>query len=438
MTERMPKHLALRGAVLHFLRDPSLPAEEPAWECWTDGLLWIEDGRIKGVGDYAAWKDRLPPGCELHDYGNRLIVPGFVDCHVHSAQMDVIASYGTQLLDWLERYTFPAERAFADMSHAQKMSAWFLDTLLLHGTTTAAVFPTFHEESVHALFEAAQDRGMRLLGGKVLMDRNAPEDLCDGADHGERACRALIERWHGKQRLSYLVTPRFAPTSSDAQLRLAGELAQAYGLGVQSHVAENRAEVQWVSELFPQSLSYTDVYDHYGLLRQGSVYAHGIWIDDVDREAMATQGAAIAFCPTSNLFLGSGLFDLRKASDAGVQVGLASDVGGGTSYSMLATMSEAYKVLQMRGQSLSPWRGFYLATLGGAQALAQDAHIGNFLPGKEADIVVLDWAADRVQHHRLSIAQTFEEQLFALMLLGHGGNVHSTYVLGQRLFTRAA
>ncbi|MDE2048059.1 MAG: guanine deaminase, partial [Betaproteobacteria bacterium] len=400
MTDAPARALALRGAVLHFLRDPALPGTDPAWEYWPDGVVWIEDGRIKAVGDHAAWAPRLPAGRAVHDYGNRLILPGFVDCHVHSAQAEVIASYGTQLLDWLERYTFPAERAFADLDHAQKASAWFLDTLLLNGTTTAAVFPSLHKASVDALFEAAQQRGMRLLGGKVLMDRNAPADLCDGPDHGEHDCRSLIERWHGQGRLSYLLTPRFAPTSSDAQLRMAGELAQSYGLGVQSHVAENRAEVQWVSELFPQSLSYTDVYDHYGLLRHGSIYAHGIWIDDVDREALATHGAALAFCPTSNLFLGSGLFDLRKAVEAGIRVGLASDVGGGTSYSMLTTLAEAYKVLQLRGQSLSPWRGFYLATLAGAHALAQDAHIGNFMPGKEADVVVLDWAVDRVQHHR--------------------------------------
>jgi guanine deaminase len=434
---------ALRGSILHFLRDPGASDDAESWQYVDDGLLVVDgaSGRVLDCGDHAALAPRwLQRGAPVDDWRGHLIVPGFVDAHVHGGQMEVIASYGTQLLDWLERYTFPAEARFADRGHSARMAAWFCDTLLAHGTTTAAVLPTVHAASVDTLFEAASLRNMRVLAGKVMMDRHAPAALCD-ADLGacERACRDLIERWHGRGRLGYLVTPRFAPTSSDAQLRLAGELAGAYGLAVQSHLAENRAEVAWVAELFAAlgCRSYAEVYAHYGLLRPGSVYAHGIWLDDADRRLLAAQGTAIAFCPTSNLFIGSGLFDLAAADRAAMPVALATDVGGGTSYGMLQTMAEAYKVLQLQGQNLSPWRAFYLATRGGARALGLDGRIGSFEPGREADAVVLRWAHGAVQRLRQDAAHTTAERLFVLMTLGTQANVAATYLLGQPAYRDA-
>jgi guanine deaminase len=431
MTDFSQATLALRGTVLHFLADPGLATEMPCWQCWDDGLLVFAGKHVLACGDVADIAPQLPDTCDLRMHSGQLIVPGFVDCHVHSGQMDVTASYGTQLLEWLEKYTFPAEAKFADMSHAQAMSAWFLDTLLANGTTTAAVFPTFHAQSVDAIFEAAEQRGMRLLSGKVMMDRHVPGDMRDALPNSENVCRDLIERWHGRSRLEYLITPRFAASSSAEQLQSAGELAAAYELSVQSHLSENRSEVEWVRKLFPEANSYTEVYDNYGLLRPGSIYAHGIWLDDEERALLAKHRTAIAFCPSSNLFMGSGLFDLRKATEAGVTVGLATDIGGGTCYNMLQTMAAAYQVLQLRGQNLSAWRAFYLATLGGATALGKQAFVGNFMPGKEADAVVLDFAVDRVQTHRQSVANGLEEKLFVLMMLGHSGNIAATYVNGR-------
>jgi guanine deaminase len=425
MTDFSQATLALRGTILHFLADPGLLTEQPCWQCWDDGLLVFAGGQVLAYGDVTEIAPHLPDTCDLRLHSGQLIMPGFVDCHVHSGQMDVTASYGTQLLEWLEKYTFPAEAKFADMNHAQAMSAWFLDTLLANGTTTAAVFPTFHTQSVDAIFEAAEQRSMRLFSGKVMMDRHVPGAMRDTIDSAERECREL----------EYLMTPRFAASSSDDQLQSAGKLAAAYHLSVQSHLSENRSEVEWVRKLFPEAMSYTEVYENYGLLRPGSVYAHGIWLDDEERALLAQHQTAIAFCPSSNLFMGSGLFDLRKATEAGVTVGLASDIGGGTSYNMLQTMAAAYQVLQLRGQNLSAWRAFYLATLGGATALGKQVIIGNFAPGKEADAVVLDFAVDRVQTHRQNVAQSFEEKLFALMMLGHSGNIRATYVNGRAAAT---
>ncbi len=437
MTPYSNGRLALRGSILHFLQDPAHAHGAGAWQYFEDGVLHIDNGAVTQVH---AWSDDLLaqlPQPQLHDWRGKLILPGMVDCHIHSAQMQVIASYGLQLLDWLERYTYPAELRFADAAHSEAAAELFTDTLLAHGTTCAAVFPTVHPTSVDALFTAAAGRDMRMLAGKVMMNRHAPEALCDSSDMGERDCCELVERWHGKHRLSYVMTPRFVPTSTEAQLQMMGELCAAYGLAVQSHVAENRAEGQWVQELFPAARSYAAVYEHFGLLRPGSVYAHGVWLDDEDRRLMAERQTAIAFCPSSNLFMGSGLFDLRKATEAGVTVGLATDVGGGTTYSLLQTMAEAYKVLQLRGQSLSAWRAFYLATLGGAKALGQDRFIGNFQAGKEADVVVLDWAIDDVQRARLDMADGTEDQLFALMMLGHQRNVAATYVRGLLRYQRS-
>jgi guanine deaminase len=426
---------AFRGSVLHFL-----PAQAgvavPAY--FADGVLLVEHGKVVALGDYATLWPTLPAATPLTDYSGKLILPGFIDPHIHYPQTDVIAAHGTQLLDWLERYTFPAEQRFADADHAADVADFFLDELLRNGTTTALVFGSVHRASMDALFAAAQARNLRLLGGKVMMDRHCPDALRDTPESAYADSVALIERWHGQDRLAYALTPRFAITSSDAQLAKIAELARAYpDVHIQSHLAENIHEIAWVAELFPWSRSYLDVYDHYGLLRERAVYAHCIYLDPTDRQRLADSGAVAAFCPTSNLFLGSGLFDLDGMRAAGVRVALATDVGGGTSFSLLRTLAEAYKIGQLRGDTLSAMHGFYLATLGNAQALGLDAHIGNFEPGKEADFVVLDPAATALMARRSAAARDLEEQLFILMMLGDDRSIAATYILGECAHARA-
>ena len=419
---------ALRGEIVSFDDDPRKSAQ--ALRHWPDGFLVIEDGRIAAVGNGS----QLPKDMPVDDWRGKLILPGFVDTHIHYPQTDVIASHGEQLLGWLERYTFPAESRFGDPAVAAETADFFLSELLRNGTTTALVMGTVHAESVEAMFDAAFKREMRLAAGKVLMDRNAPENLRDTAQSGYDQSLALIRRWHGKERLAYAVTPRFAPTSSEAQLEAAGELyRENAGVLMHTHVAENRDEVAWVKQLFPQSRSYLDVYERYGLLGPRAVLAHGIHLDDEDRRLMAERGAAIAFCPTSNLFVGSGIFDYGKAHAAGVRVSLATDVGGGTSFSMLRTMHEAYKVSQLAGDPLQPLDAWYLATLGGARALGMEPAIGAIAPGREADLVVLDPAATPLMGRRAARAETLEERLFALMILGDDRAVAATYILGQRV-----
>lgn len=426
--------VAFRATVIHCLHDPGEGNDPGAMECFDDGLLVVGNGRILDLGPAPDLLASLPPQVAVEDHRGKLLLPGFIDTHVHYPQLDVIASYGEQLLSWLERYTFPTEAEFADPAHARAMATVFLDEMLRNGTTSALVFATVHADSADAILDAARLRGLRLIAGKVLMDRHCPENLRDTARSGYRDSRALIERWHGVDRLGYAITPRFAPTSTDLQLELAGQLAREFpDVHVQTHVAENHEEVGWVAELFPWSRSYLDVYDHFGLLRERSVFAHCIHLDAADRGRMAEAGAAAAFCPTSNLFLGSGLFDVRVTRGAGIRVGLATDVGGGTSMSMLRTLSEAYKVCQLSGQRLSPSRMLYLATLGGAEALYLQDRIGNLKPGREADFVILDPAATPLSARRDARSLSPADRLFALFMLGDDRHVHATYAGGNRV-----
>ncbi len=427
--------LALRGDLLDFTADPGLEdTSGPGARFRADHWLLVEDGAVAGVQPAA---QPLPGEWERHDFSGKLLLPGFIDTHVHSGQLDVIGAYGSALLDWLETHTFPAEARMADAAHARQVSALFLDALLATGTTTAAVFPTVHGVSVDALFEAARARGMRLIAGKVLMDRHAPEALRDDVVQAEAECRALIERWHGQGRLAYAVTPRFAPTSSDAQLAMAGRLLASHpGLYMQTHVAENRDEVRWVAELFPQARSYLDVYAQHGLLNERAIFAHGIWLDDADRAALQAAGAQIAHCPSSNLFLGSGLFDWQAAATAGVQVSFGCDVGGGTSLSMLRTMADAYKVQAMAGRRVTAWKCLHAATLGAAQALQLAHEIGSFALGTLADVAVWDWAVGPVAERRHQVARDLHDRLFAWMTLADERNLVATYVAGQRRYER--
>ena len=434
MTE--PTRLALCGDILHFQRDPGWTEDGgDAARFEPDGWLLVEDGRVHAVR--AA--DQPPDATwTRHDWRGHLILPGFIDTHVHAPQLDVIGSYGAQLLDWLERYTFPAEARYADPEQSRQGAERFLHALLAHGTTAALVYATVHKASSEALFAAGQALGMRLVTGKVLMDRNCPDDLRDDVEQAERDCVDLIARWHGVDRLAYAVTPRFAATSSPAQLTMAGRLLDTYrdrsgGLYMQTHVAENRDEVRWVAALFPESRSYLDVYAAHGLLGARSVLAHGIWLDDADRTLLAQTGAQIAFCPSSNLFLGSGLFDWARARAAGVRVAPASDVGGGTSLCALRTLADGYKVLALQGQRLPAWQGLYAATLGAAQTLGLAHEIGHFAPGTLADVVVWRWADGPVQQRRQDMARSLHERLFAWMSLADERNVAAVYLRGCRI-----
>lgn len=432
-----PRRIALRGDLLDFAGTPGWGAvETPALRWRPDHRLLVEDGRIVAVQPASA---PLPEGdWAEEDHRGRLLLPGFIDTHVHSPQLDVIGSYGTELLDWLNTYTFPAERRFADPAEAEAGAERFADALLAHGTTSAVVFPTVHKVSVDALFGAAQRRGMRLVTGKILMDRHAPDGLRDDVEQAERDCSELIARWHGRDRLAYAVTVRFAPTSTPAQLAMAGGLVAAHpGVYMQTHVAENRDEVRWVAELFPEARSYLDVYARAGLLNERSVLAHGIWLDDADRALLHETGAQIAHSPSSNLFLGSGLFDWRAVEAAGGPVSLASDVGGGTSLSMLRTMLDAYKIQALQGQRLTAWKALHAATRGAAEALHLDGEIGSFEPGRLADVCAWDWAADAVAERRMAVAQALHERVFAWLTLADDRNLAATYVQGVARFRRA-
>ena len=398
---------------------------------FADGLLVVEDGAVVEAGDAAALLPQLGD-TPVTAYPGRIIVPGFIDCHVHFPQLGIVASYGEQLLDWLTRYAFPEEAKFSDAGYANDIAGAFLDELLNNGTTTALVFGTVHAHSADAILGAAEARGMRLIAGKVLMDRNCPGELRDTPESAYDDSKSLIERWHGKGRLGYAITPRFALTSSTEQLVAAGRLANEFpDVWIHTHLAENKAEVEAIATMFPDSRSYLDVYDRFDLLRERSVFAHCLHLDDVDRHCMAKKGGAVAFCPTSNLFLGSGLFDLAAMRAASVRVGLGTDVGGGTSLSLLRTASEAYKVLHLQDQPLPPSRALYLATLGAAEALSLDDRIGNFQSGKEADFIVLDPAGSSLSKRRTDIARSIDESLFAITMLGDERHVAATYVAGE-------
>lgn len=420
---------AYRAAIFHLLGDPSC-SEAPAHAYYPDGLLLVEGGRIAACGDYAELAPTLADTPVL-SFPGRLITPGFVDLHVHLPQTGTIASHGEQLLDWLERHIFPGEAAFADPDHAAAAADFFISELLRNGTTTAMVFGSVHKGSVEALFRRALARDMRLIAGKVLMDRNCPAALCETAEAGDCETRELIEAWAGKGRLGYAVTPRFAITSSEAQLAAAGAILEDHPeVWMQTHLAENPAELAQTARLFPEAADYLAVYERFGLVGPRSVFAHCIHLDDSAFGRLAKAGAAAAFCPTSNLFLGSGLFDLQRAMAHGLKLGIGTDVGAGTSFSVLHTLGEAYKVGQLRGQCLDPFQAFYLATLGGARALNLGEQIGNLEPGKEADFLVLDPLATPLLAHRLATTTDLAELLFALSILGDDRVVERTYLAG--------
>lgn len=431
----MSRPVAHRGQILHLLDNPDINTD--AGEYYNDGILLVEDGHISACGPASSLQANLPTSTQIVEHPNALIVPGFIDTHIHFPQCDIIASYGTQLIEWLNTYTFPAEGKFDSATHSDEVAKFFLDELLRNGTTTALVFGTSNIQSVESFFSEAQRRALRMICGKVMMDRNAPEYLCDTPESSYADSQHLIHRWHGKDRLGYAVTPRFAPTSSPQQLQFAGRLlSENPGVHMHTHLAENVDECDWVRKLFPESKNYLDVYDHHGLLGKRSVFAHGIHLSDVEWTRLSETDSAIAFCPTSNLFIGSGLFKLALAGKYQVKVGIGTDVGGGDSFSILRTMNEAYKTQQLLGFNIDAMQMLYFATLGGARALDLHTHIGNFEPGKEADFVVLDYAATVLMERRISLCHSIDERLFVLLMLGDDRAIRSTYSLGSCVHER--
>lgn len=421
---------AYRARLLSFTDDPAVDADAARYE--EDGLLVVDaQGRVAARGPYAQLAPTCGAGMAIHDYRDHLIVPGFIDTHVHYPQIDIIGSPADGLLPWLETYTFPAERRFADPAYAERTARFFVDQLLACGTTTAMTWCTVHPGSVDALLGESRKRNLRMIAGKVMMDRHCPDYLRDTAQSAYDDSAALIARWHDQGRQHYAITPRFALTSSAAQLDACATLAREHpDVYVQTHVAENLDEIRWAAELFPAHRSYLDVYDRLGLLRPRAIYGHCIHLDDMDRRRMAATGAAAAHCPTSNLFLGSGLFDFAASDAAGLRVTLGTDVGGGTSLSLLQTMNEAHKVARMGGTHLSAARMFYFATLGAARALRLDERIGTLAVGAEADFIVLDTQATPLLAHRTAHARSLEETLFALAMLGDDRAVAATYAAG--------
>jgi len=422
---------AFRGALLHIPQHPA-PDGTPVAEYIPDGYLLVEQGHIAAMGPADVMAARLPEGLPVEDVTGKLILPGFIDAHVHFPQLDVVASWGSQLLDWLERYTFPAEARFDNPAHAAMVAQAFCDEMLRQGTTSALIFATVHACAAEAILAEAARRNLRIGAGKVLMDRMAPAGLCEDLETGIRQTAEQIARWHGRGRLSYAITPRFAITSTAAQLAAAGKLARDVpGLLVQTHLSENHAEIAEVARLFPDARDYLDVYERAGLVRPGAIFAHGIHLDDDARRRLADAGAAIAFCPSSNLLMGSGLFDLARTRRQGVQVALASDVAGGNSLSMLSVMAEAYKVGQLLGDPLPPATALYLATLAAARAMGIDQFVGNLMPGKEADFIIADPGATALLARRMALAPSAADKLFALMLLADDRAITQVYVMGE-------
>lgn len=423
---------AYRASILHFPEKSDCPKQQ--YQFIEDGLLVTRNDKIEFIGEYKNHINQYPEA-KLYDYSGKLLLPGFIDSHLHFPQTEMIASFGEQLLDWLTDYTFPVERKFADPQYASHIAKIFVRQLHRHGTTTGMVYSSVHKQAADALFQEAASHNMLLIAGKVCMDRNSPDWLQDTPQSAQQDSAELIQKWHNKGRLKYAITPRFAPTSSHEQLHALGELAQQYpDVFIQTHLSENHNEIAWVKELFPERKNYLDVYDHYGLVRKGAVFGHGIHLEQSEWQRLQETQASIAFCPTSNLFLGSGLFDLAKAEQQEVPVMLATDVGGGTSFSMLKTMGEAYKICQLKGNQMDPMHGLYLMTQGAALGLGLENSIGNLNPGTAADFVILDPEFDELSALRFEHHRTPQDMLFALSMMADDRAIIATYVAGTAVY----
>lgn len=420
----------LLGQVLCFDGDPFTIGAEAARHI-AHGAVLVDQGRVVAVGESDALR-AAHPQARVTDYGRALISAGFVDAHVHYPQTAMIASWGKRLIDWLNSYTFPEEMRFADPAYAAEISNRYLDLALAHGTTTVCSYATIHPASVDAIFEAAQARGMRIYAGKTCMDRNAPEGLRDTPQSAYDDSRRLLEKWHGVDRLSYVITPRFSPTSTPEQLQALGQLWKEYpDCLMQTHLSEQTDEIEWVKGLFPQARDYLDTYEAQGLLREGAVYGHAIHLTPREKDRLREAGASVVHCPTSNTFIGSGLFDAQGLLALGIRTGLATDTGGGSSFSMLHTMAAAYEVAQLRGVALHPSQLWWLATVGSARALRAEDRIGNIAPGMEADLVIVDLASTPAIEQATRRAETLWQALFPTIMMGDDRAIRDVWIGGR-------
>ena len=437
----MSQNNYFRGSIYHCIEENG--SLKPIY--FDDGLMVVDNksGKIIDVGNFSDLRSSWDISNNLIHFRDRLIMPGFVDTHVHYPQYKVIASYGTSLLEWLNKYTFVEEQRFSDVAYADQIANLFLDELIKNGTTSVMTFCTSFKQSVEAFFNAAENRNLRMVAGKVMMDRHAPDELCDNPDNSYSDSKELIEKWHNKGRLRYAVTPRFAPTSSSSQLNQAARLLNEYpsddqtkGVLLQTHLNENDEEIAWVNDLFPDSNSYFGVYEDHGITGNRSVFGHCIHNTEEEYQRMAKTGSKVSLCPTSNLFLGSGLFELEKLESYGIDVSLASDVGGGDSFSMFKVMNEAYKICRLNDFNLDPIKAFYLTTLGAAKVLDMNDSIGNFEVNKEADFIVIDLNATEIISQKNKIAMGVNDILFNLMTLGDDRLIDEVFILGQRAYKK--
>jgi guanine deaminase len=420
----------LRGRVLSFHRKPQGIDDAESYLYLEDGAVGIEDGVVVSVGDFAEVETT---GAVVVDHRPNLIMPGFIDLHLHYVQSQMMAAYAGSLLEWLNTYTFIEEQKFSQQGHADAVAVEFYDALIRHGTTTAVAYCSSHPRSVDAFFAEAQRRNMLMVGGKVMMDRNAPEGLCDTAQSSYDDTKALIARWHGRGRAQYAISPRFAITSTPEQMEAAQALvAEHPECYVQTHLSENDDEITYSMELYPDAKDYTGIYEDFGLLGRKTLLGHSIHLNHRETSVLAETGSVAVFCPTSNLFLGSGLFDHDRLTQHGVRVGIATDIGGGTSVSMLRTLDEGYKVLQLRGQRLNPFASFHMATRGNAEALGLEDTIGSIAPGRAADLIVLDAGATPTMRMRMNTVSSLVEELFLLQTLGDDRSIAEVYVAGAR------
>ncbi|PSJ55922.1 guanine deaminase [Pseudaminobacter soli (ex Li et al. 2025)] len=424
----------LRGRTLSFWRWPDAIDDHGAYSYQEDGGVLIREGRIVATGAYEDVARQAGEGAQKIDHRPHLIIPGFVDAHVHYPQLQVLASYGAELLGWLNTYTFPEETKFRDAQYGRRVARQFLDEMVRHGTTTVAAYCSVHKQSAEAFFEESHARNMLNIAGKVMMDRNAPEGVLDTPQSGYDDTKALIREWHGKGRQHYAITPRFAITSSPEQMETAKALAAEFpDLHIQTHLSENHAEIAFTQELYPWSRDYTDVYEHYGLLGPKTLLGHCIHLSEREADALSDSGSVAVFCPTSNLFLGSGLFDYQRyrTREKPLRIATATDVGGGTNYSMLRTMDEGYKVIALNGEKLNPFASFWQMTLGNARALSLEDRIGTLDAGTDADIVVLDSRATPIMKLRMEAIGTLAEELFLLQTVGDDRAVREVYIAGR-------
>jgi guanine deaminase len=424
----------LRGRLLSFNREPQTIDDATSYVYIEDGGLLVENGIIIAVGDYAAIVKAAPDGCETIDHRPHLIMPGFIDPHLHFPQMQIVGSYAANLLEWLNTYTFVEEQRFVDPAHAARIAVKFFDELIRHGTTTAVAYCSVHKASADAFFAESLKRNMRMVAGKVMMDRNAPPGLRDTPQSGYDETRQVISDWHGRGRNHVAITPRFAITSTPEQMEMSGALAREYpDLHIQTHLSENLAECRFAAELYPEAKDYTDIYARYGLLGPKSLFGHCVHLSDREADVMSESGSVAVFCPTSNLFLGSGLFGLKRLGqrDKPVRAAVATDIGGGTSYSMLRTLDEGYKVLQLQGDRMTPFESFYRITLGNAEALSLQDRIGTLDVGSDADLVVLNASATPAMALKMEVVTTLAEELFLMQTIGDDRTIAETYVAGE-------